>query len=159
MNTNHVYHKIMKDVHMNFSQLQSLAALADTGSFTEAAYTVSLTQSAISHALAALESELGVSLFERSRKGVVLPQTYKAMCRQCGDIVQHRLSDDQSKRCGNGHFVAPTIARAELINPRLQPVPGHNMTAAATRPLARRQIRAHNFKLRARMMKKPRAAQ
>jgi DNA-binding transcriptional LysR family regulator len=71
MNTTHIYHKMMKGMHMNFSQLQSLVALADTGSFTEAAYTVSLTQSAVSHALAALEGELGVSLFERSRKGVV----------------------------------------------------------------------------------------
>lgn len=56
---------------MNFSQLQSFVALADTGSFTEAAYSIDLTQSAVSHALAALESELGVTLFERNRKGVV----------------------------------------------------------------------------------------
>jgi DNA-binding transcriptional LysR family regulator len=56
---------------MNFSQLQSLVALADTGSFTEAAYSIDLTQSAVSHALAALESELGVTLIERNRKGVV----------------------------------------------------------------------------------------
>ncbi len=56
---------------MNFSQLQSFVALAETGSFTEAAYTVNLTQSAVSHALAALESELGVTLLERNRTGVV----------------------------------------------------------------------------------------
>ncbi|GCE04648.1 LysR family transcriptional regulator [Dictyobacter aurantiacus] len=56
---------------MNFSQLQSLVALADTGSFTEAAYDINLTQSAVSHALASLESELGVTLLERNRKGVV----------------------------------------------------------------------------------------
>jgi DNA-binding transcriptional LysR family regulator len=56
---------------MNFSQLQSFVALADTGSFTEAAYAIDLTQSAVSHALSALESELGVTLLERNRKGVV----------------------------------------------------------------------------------------
>jgi len=56
---------------MNFSQLQSFVALAETGNFTEAAYTINLTQSAVSHALAALESELGVTLLERNRKGVV----------------------------------------------------------------------------------------
>lgn len=55
---------------MNFSQLESLVALADTGSFTEAAEAVSLTQSAVSHALAALENELGVTLIDRSRKGM-----------------------------------------------------------------------------------------
>jgi DNA-binding transcriptional LysR family regulator len=71
MNANHICHMNMKDVHMNFSQLQCFVTLAEQGSFTEAAYTVNLTQSAVSHALAALESELGVTLLERNRKGVV----------------------------------------------------------------------------------------
>ncbi|MEP6986141.1 MAG: LysR family transcriptional regulator [Chloroflexota bacterium] len=61
----------MKAAHMNLSQLQSFVALADTGSFTEAAEVVSLSQSAVSHALAALENELGVTLIDRNRKGVV----------------------------------------------------------------------------------------
>lgn len=58
---------------MNFSQLQSVVALAETGSFTEAAFAIDLTQSAVSYAIAALERELGVTLFERNRKeGVAL---------------------------------------------------------------------------------------
>src|SRR5215469_12193652 len=56
---------------MNFSQLQSFVAVADTGSFTEAAYAIDLTQSAVSHALSALERELGVTLLERNHTGVV----------------------------------------------------------------------------------------
>lgn len=56
---------------MNFSQFQSLVALTETGSFTEAAFAIDLTQSAVSHALAALEKELGVTLLERKRTGVV----------------------------------------------------------------------------------------
>jgi DNA-binding transcriptional LysR family regulator len=56
---------------MNFSQLHCFVALADTGSFTETAYTTHLTQSAVSHALASLERELGVTLLERNNKGVV----------------------------------------------------------------------------------------
>src|SRR5215469_15941298 len=56
---------------MNFSQLQCFVAVAETGSFTEAAYSIDLTQSAVSHALSALESELGVTLLERNNKGVV----------------------------------------------------------------------------------------
>jgi DNA-binding transcriptional LysR family regulator len=71
MIANHNGHNLMRNVHMNFSQLQSFVALADTGSFTEAAYTIDLTQSTVSHALAALENELGVTLIERNRKGVV----------------------------------------------------------------------------------------
>src|SRR5690348_16257921 len=71
MHANHICHNLMKDQHMNFSQLQCFVVLADMGSFTEAAYAVNMTQSAVSHALAALESDLGVTLLERNRKGVV----------------------------------------------------------------------------------------
>src|SRR3982074_2993271 len=71
MNANHICHKFMRNMHMNFSQLQSFVALADTGSFTEAAYRIDLTQSAVSHALSALESELGVTMLERNHTGVV----------------------------------------------------------------------------------------
>jgi len=56
---------------VNFSQLHCFVAVAETGSFTEAAYSIDLTQSAVSHALSALESELGVTLLERNNKGVV----------------------------------------------------------------------------------------
>jgi DNA-binding transcriptional LysR family regulator len=56
---------------MNFSQLQCFVAVADTGSFTEAAYSIDLTQSAVSHALSSLERELGVTLLERNHTGVV----------------------------------------------------------------------------------------
>src|SRR5258708_26219680 len=71
MNANHFCHSLMRDIHMNLSQRQGFVAVAEPGSFTEAAYTVDLTQSAVSRALAALENELGVMLLERNRTGVV----------------------------------------------------------------------------------------
>src|SRR5579859_5393593 len=71
MNANHNSHNFMRGVHMNFSQLQAFLALVDKGSFTEAANAIGLTQSAVSHALAALETELSVTLLERNRKGVL----------------------------------------------------------------------------------------
>ena len=97
-----------------------------------------------------------IRAMHRSRKGMSLPPGYKAMCRQCGDIVQHKLDNNEAKRCTNGHFVAPTIARLEIVKPRQQPEPGHNATPQY-RPLSRREIRAHNAKYEARMMRKPRA--
>lgn len=57
---------------MNLSQLEVLVAIADTGSLTEAAEVVSLTQSAVSYSLSKLEAELGVTLLERGRQGVVI---------------------------------------------------------------------------------------
>ncbi len=56
---------------MNLSQLKSVVAVADRGNFSEAALSLNLTQSSVSHAIAALEEELGVSLFVRGRHGAV----------------------------------------------------------------------------------------
>lgn len=102
-----------------------------------------------------------IKFLNQSRKGVLLPQIYKAMCRQCGEIVQHRLDreQDEARPCGNGHLVAPTIARAMLLPPR-PATTGRpdNKTRPAPRPLSRHEIRAHNYKYEARMMKKPRGA-
>jgi hypothetical protein len=97
----------------------------------------------------------------------VVLQTYKATCRQCGDIVQHRLGNDEALRCRNDHFVPPPIARDAIIKPPL-PGPGplatggpataitpkitrwRNMSQKAQR---RRAIKAHNHQMRARTIK------
>ncbi len=57
---------------MNVSQLELLVALVETGSFSEAGDRIGLTQSAVSHGLAKLEAELGVTLVARSRRGLSL---------------------------------------------------------------------------------------
>jgi DNA-binding transcriptional LysR family regulator len=57
---------------LKLSQLRALVAIADTGSFSEAALKIDLSQSAVSHAIATLEEELGVVLLSRSRQGAVL---------------------------------------------------------------------------------------
>ncbi|MBK8025261.1 MAG: LysR family transcriptional regulator [Chloroflexi bacterium] len=67
---------------MNLSQLEVLVAIVDSGSLTEAGEAVGLTQSAVSYSLSRLEAELGVTLLERGRQGVV-------MTRVGAEIVQH----------------------------------------------------------------------
>jgi DNA-binding transcriptional LysR family regulator len=57
---------------LKLSQLQVLIAVADCGSFSEAALQMQLSQSAVSYAIATLEEELGVSLFARGRYGANL---------------------------------------------------------------------------------------
>jgi DNA-binding transcriptional LysR family regulator len=51
-------------------RLKVLSAVAAHGSFSEAADELSYSQSAVSQAVAALEAQTGLSLLERSRKGV-----------------------------------------------------------------------------------------
>lgn len=57
---------------LKISQLRALVAIADTGTFSDAALAIDLSQSAVSHAIATLEEELGVVLLNRGRQGAVL---------------------------------------------------------------------------------------
>lgn len=59
----------MKPV-LDSRQLLAARVLADTGSFTLAGQHLCLTQSAVSHAIKALEEEVGCRLFHRSGRGV-----------------------------------------------------------------------------------------
>jgi DNA-binding transcriptional LysR family regulator len=57
---------------LKISQLRALIAVAEQGNFSEAALELGISQSAVSHAIAALETELGVILLSRGRHGASL---------------------------------------------------------------------------------------
>jgi DNA-binding transcriptional LysR family regulator len=57
---------------MNIEQMKAFHKVASTGSFTRAARELFVTQPAVSHEVKALESSLGVALFDRSGKKVRL---------------------------------------------------------------------------------------
>lgn len=57
---------------VRLSQLRTLVAIADCGNFSEAALKLGISQSAVSHAIASLEEELGVVLLSRGRHGATL---------------------------------------------------------------------------------------
>lgn len=52
---------------VKISQMRALVSVAETGSFSEAAATLSVSQSTISHSIAALENALGIELIHRGR--------------------------------------------------------------------------------------------
>ena len=57
---------------MELRQLRTILAIAETGSLTKAADLLHVVQPALSRQLKQLEDELGTSLFERNRHGMVL---------------------------------------------------------------------------------------
>ncbi|MEM8857969.1 MAG: LysR family transcriptional regulator [Chloroflexota bacterium] len=57
---------------ITLAQLRIFIGVADTGSFTEAAYELDMTQSAVSHAVSSLEKALGEQLLTRGRQGAQL---------------------------------------------------------------------------------------
>ncbi|MEM7773671.1 MAG: LysR family transcriptional regulator [Cyanobacteria bacterium P01_A01_bin.37] len=57
---------------LSLNHLNTLIGVAEQGSFSEAALSMNMSQSAVSSAIATLESDLGVSLFLRGRHGATL---------------------------------------------------------------------------------------
>ena len=57
---------------MSISKYQIFLKTVQCGNFSKAAQALNFTQSGVSHAVQALEDELGVTLLSRNRGGVVL---------------------------------------------------------------------------------------
>jgi DNA-binding transcriptional LysR family regulator len=77
-------------------QLQALIAVADGGSFSEAALQLNMSQSAVSYAIAALESDLGVVLLARGRFGATLTPIGEQVVQRARQVVY--LLDDIVKQ-------------------------------------------------------------
>jgi len=75
---------------MTFTQLEVFAALARAGSFSRAAALLGITQSAVSHAVRALESELGVVLVQREGLQSTLSDAGSQLLVRANDILQQR---------------------------------------------------------------------
>ncbi|HEY9622833.1 MAG TPA: LysR family transcriptional regulator [Crinalium sp.] len=81
----------MKDVgrdSIKLSQLRALVAIAEHGNFSEAALHLSISQSAVSHAIASLEDELGVILLSRGRHGARLTPVGERITAHARDMLQ-----------------------------------------------------------------------
>ena len=107
-------------------QLLAFAALARVGSFTRAAHELHLTQSAISHAIKALEEEAACRLFERAGRRVTLTQAGEQLARHVDRILAEmktaRTGLEELSRWGHGRlrlgasttacqYILPTVLR------------------------------------------------
>ncbi|BAZ45065.1 transcriptional regulator LysR family protein [Chondrocystis sp. NIES-4102] len=73
---------------MKLSQIKSFVAVAKYGKFSQAAIELDLTQPTISHAIATLESDLGVQLLFRGKKGVNLTPIGENVLKHCYQILK-----------------------------------------------------------------------
>jgi DNA-binding transcriptional LysR family regulator len=73
---------------LKLSQLRALVAIADHGSFSDAALHMDLSQSAVSHAIATLEEELGVLLLHRGRQGAVLTPVGEQITEEARQVLR-----------------------------------------------------------------------
>src|SRR2546421_9369460 len=73
---------------LNSRQIRAFTVLARTGSFTQTARELHLTQSGISHAMKALEGDVGCRLLDRLGKKVVLTQAGEQLLHHAKKILQ-----------------------------------------------------------------------
>jgi len=77
-------------------QLQYFIAVAEEGTVSGAAQSLSISQSAVTEAIKELESDLGVELFERHRRGLTITQKghqfYRHAARILADVSDARRS-------------------------------------------------------------------
>jgi DNA-binding transcriptional LysR family regulator len=73
---------------VKLSQLRAFVAAAEYSNFSEAALHLGVSQSAISHAIAALENQLGVVLLTRGRHGALLTPTGEQILPHACQMLQ-----------------------------------------------------------------------
>ena len=72
---------------LDWDKLRVFHAAAEAGSFTHAAETLRLSQSAISRQVSALEHDVGVPLFHRHARGLVLTEQGEMLFRTAHDVL------------------------------------------------------------------------
>ncbi|WP_455476453.1 LysR family transcriptional regulator [Bartonella sp. B17] len=72
---------------LDWDKLRIFHVAAEAGSFTHAAQRLHLSQSAISRQVSALEQDVGVSLFQRHARGLILTEQGEILYRTAHDVL------------------------------------------------------------------------
>ncbi len=116
-------------------QLQFFVAAAEAGSVTGAARALSISQSSVTEAIRALEDDLGVSLFDRQARGLVITHKGSAFLRHArqilADVVTARTAfrDEAEQATGRlslgvtslvaGYVLSDILSRFRRAHPRV----------------------------------------
>lgn len=110
---------------MDWDKLKTFHAAAEAGSLTGAAELLNLSQSAVSRQISALEGELGVKLFHRHTRGLLLTEPGRVLFSAASDVsgqialAEARLQDIRDEPSGLLRVTAPTALGAIWLAPRL----------------------------------------
>ena len=121
---------------MDWDKLRIFHMVAEAGSFTHAGESLQLSQSAVSRHISSLEESLGVTLFHRHARGLMLTEQGELLHNSSREIfsrlamIEGQLSD--SKNISNGemsitvaefigsHFLAPHLDLFHKTNPHIR---------------------------------------
>ncbi len=89
---------------MKLTQLEAFLAVHDHSSFSEAALELSMSQAAISYAIAELEKELGTRLLERGRFGAKTTEIGHSIAVHARAMLQHQAAIAQQAAASQGRI-------------------------------------------------------
>ncbi len=127
---------------MEIYQLKSFIAISETHNLTRAARLLNISQSAMSSQIKALEEELGVKLFTRQAKGMLLTSKGGQLLKEAQKIVFYSkkmtrkaidLQDDFSGELNIGINTDPGFLQISDISKRISnSMPGLNLSFIET---------------------------
>src|SRR6185503_10581703 len=91
---------------MDWDKLRIFQAAAQAGSFTHAGEVLNMSQSAVSRQVSALEQDLGVALFHRHARGLILTEQGEHLFRTASEVMvkleaaRSRLTETAEKPSG-----------------------------------------------------------
>lgn len=128
---------------MNLAQIEYFAKTVETRSFSRAAQSLSVTQQAVSKAIANLEDELGTPLFERTPGGLTLTAAGRRAQARAETILREvQLMAEEAHEGPNGlcRYVI-RLAVSSLVLAQRYFVPDEDVADfTACRPLARVEV-------------------
>ena len=110
---------------MDWDKLKVFHAAAEAGSFTHAGEQLGLSQSAVSRQVSALESELGVSLFHRHARGLILTEQGELLHRTAHEVfmkleaARAKLTDTRERPNGELKVTTTPGIGVHWLTPRL----------------------------------------
>jgi DNA-binding transcriptional LysR family regulator len=112
-------------VDMDWDKLKVFHAAAEAGSFTHAGEQLGLSQSAVSRQVSALEQELGVSLFHRHARGLILTEQGDLLFRTAHEVFMQlqaaraKLTDSRERPSGDLKVTTTPGVGINWLVPRL----------------------------------------
>ena len=110
---------------MDWDKLKSFHAAAETGSLTAAGERLSISQSAVSRQIAALEDQLQTTLFQRHARGLILTEAGRILHRATAEMAssartaESALNDTGETPHGELHVTAPVAFGSFWLSPRM----------------------------------------
>ena len=111
---------------MDWDKLRIFHAAAEAGSFTHAGDALRMSQSAVSRQVSALERDLGIALFHRHARGLVLTEQGDMLYRTATEVLnklqtaETLLSDTTTKPTGELRITAPVGLGTVWVTQRLR---------------------------------------